>query len=252
MNEVKLIKETEILGKKIKMYGSINQPLFMATDVAEWINYSKSNGKYKVSQMLKPIDIELKGIYLVATLGGIQEKYFINEDGLYDVCMLSNKEGAKELRKEIKAYLKQIRLTGAAIEQGKEQDMVNHYFSQFSDEIKLSMIKELEEKNKEFKQFYDDLLNTQGLMDMNTVAKELGIGEYGLFAYLRGKKILFYNSDNINIPFERFRKEGKFFVKKVLCRDGKYRDATLATNKGLEYIRKQMRKDGLMEVSANA
>ena len=40
---LQVIRETEILGKKIKMYGSIENPLFLAKDVAEWIDYSKSN-----------------------------------------------------------------------------------------------------------------------------------------------------------------------------------------------------------------
>ena len=40
-------RETDILGKRIKMYGSIELPFFRAKDVAEWIDYSKSNGKYR-------------------------------------------------------------------------------------------------------------------------------------------------------------------------------------------------------------
>ncbi len=36
MSEVlTVIQETKILGKKIKLYGSIESPLFMATDVSE-------------------------------------------------------------------------------------------------------------------------------------------------------------------------------------------------------------------------
>jgi phage antirepressor YoqD-like protein len=247
MKELQLIKETEILGKTIKMYGTIENPLFLAKDVAVWI--SERDG----FTVARKVSIEEKVIHTICVSGQDRETLFITEEGLYEVCMLSRKPESKKFKSEIKKYLKQIRLTGAAIEQGREQDVVNQYFGQFSDDIKLLMVKELEKKNKEYKQFYDDLLNTQGLMDMNTVAKELNIGEHKLFAYLRSKKILFYNSDNINIPFERFRKEGKFFVKKVLCRDGKYRDATLASNKGLEYIRKQLRKDNYYkEVSANA
>lgn len=34
-NVLEVIQETEILGKKIKMYGSIENPCFMATDVAK-------------------------------------------------------------------------------------------------------------------------------------------------------------------------------------------------------------------------
>ena len=109
-NEVlELVDEVEILGHKIKMYGSIENPLFLAKDVAEWIDYSKSNGKYKVSQMVKTVDDDEKGIYNVATLGGNQESIFLTEDGLYEVCMQSRKSIAKQMKKEIKKYLKSIR-----------------------------------------------------------------------------------------------------------------------------------------------
>lgn len=87
-------------------------------------------------------------------------------------------------------------------------------------------------------------MNTEGLMQINTVAKELGIGEYHLFEYLRKKKIFFYDKDRVNVPYERFRLEGKFTVRETPCHDGKIRSVTYATKKGLEYIRKQLRKDG--------
>ena len=43
---------------------------------------------------------------------------------------------------------------------------------------------------------------------------------------------------------KRFRKEGKFAVKETPCHDGQIRSVTYATKKGLEYIRKLLRKDG--------
>ena len=151
---------------------------------------------------------------------------------------------AKQMKKEIKQYLKSIRLTGAAIPVGQEQKMVSYYFSSLSQNTQGIIVNELIEKNKELQQFYDDLMNTEGLMQINTVAKELGIGEYHLFAYLRRKKIFFYDKDKVNVPYERFRKEGKFAVKETPCHDGKMRSVTYATKKGLEYIRKLLRKDG--------
>lgn len=243
-NVLTVIQETEILGKKIQMYGNIENPLFRATDVADWIDYSKSNGKYKVSQMVNTVDDDEKGIYNVDTLGGIQALTFLTEDGLYEVCMQSRKPIAKQMKKEIKKYLKSIRLTGAAIPSGNEQKMVSYYFSSLSPETQGVIVNELIEKNKELQQFYDDLMNTEGLMSMNTCAKELGIGEYTLFAYLRMKKIFFYDKDMVNIPYERFRKEGKFSVKETSCHDGRIRSVTYATKKGLDYIRRQLRKDG--------
>lgn len=240
-----------ILGKNIQMYNSIEAPLFLAKDVAEWIDYSKSNGKYKVSQMVKTVDEDEKGIYHVATLGGVQEATFLTEDGLYEVCMQSRKPIAKEMKKEIKQYLKSIRLTGAAIPQGREQEMVNYYFSGLSSELQGQIVNELIEKNKELQQFYDDLMNTQGYMSINTCAKELGIGEYKLFAFLRKKKVFFYDKDMVNVPYQRFMNEGKFVVKETPCHDGEMRSVTYATKKGLDYMRKLLRKNGYYDTLAS-
>ena len=158
--------------------------------------------------------------------------------------MLSRKKIAKPLKKAIKAYLKSIRKTGAAIQPGREEEMVQKYFPSFSKEAQAIMVNDLIKQNRELKEFYDTLMSTEGLIDINTMAKELGIGEYKLFAFLRDKKVFFYNKDMINIPYERFRKEGKFQVKESPCRDGNIRSTTYATKKGLEYVRKLLKKNG--------
>lgn len=242
-NVLEVVAETEILGKKIKMYKSIEDPLFMASDVAEWIEHSNAR------MMLKKIEDEEKGVNNVYTLGGVQEKWFLTEDGLYEVCMQSRKPIAKAMKKEIKAYLKSIRKTGAAIQPGREEEMVQKYFPSFSKEVQTEMVNDLIKQNKELKEFYDDLMNTEGLMSINTMAKELGIGEYKLFAFLRNKKVFFYDKDMVNIPYERFRKEGKFAVKETPCHDGNIRSVTYATKKGLDYVRKLLRKNGYYPVT---
>ena len=249
MNEVlQVIDKTKILGKDVNLYCSIEEPLFEANEVAGWL------GVQNVSQMLKQADIDEseKAIFLKYTLGGNQKTLFITEDAMYEVLMRSRKKEAKPFRKEIKKYLKSIRLTGAAIPEGREQEMVNYYFSSLSSDLQGQIVNELIEKNKELQQFYDDLMNTEGLMQINTVAKELGIGEYHLFAYLRGKKVFFYDKDKVNVPYERFRKEGKFVVKETPCHDGNIRSVTYATKKGLEYIRKILRKDGYYNAEVTA
>lgn len=245
-NVLTVIQETEILGKKIQMYRSIENPLFLAKDVAEWIDYSVSN----VSKMLKSVDCDEKTTRKFCTNGSNYqtEAWFLTEDGLYECCMQSKKPIAKQMKKEIKKYLKSIRFTGAAIPSGNEQKMVSYYFSSLSSETQGVIVNELIEKNKELQQFYDDLMNTEGLMSVNTCAKELSIGEYTLFAYLRGKRVFFYDKDMVNIPYERFRKEGKFAVKETPCHDGQIRSVTYVTKKGLEYIRKLLRKDGYYDV----
>lgn len=232
-----VIQETEILGKKIVMYGNIETPYFVASDVAEWL------GERDGYTVARKVSDEEKDTQIVCTLGGNQKTTVLTEDGLYEACMLSRKKIAKPLKTEIKQYLKSIRLTGAAIPIGDEQKMVNYYFSSLSPDLQGQIVTELMEKNKELQQFYDDLMNTEGLYHMNTVAKELQIGRNTLFAYLRGKDIMFYQ-DNANVPYQRFMNQGLFRVIESPCADGKYRPTTYATKKGLEYIRKLLRKDG--------
>lgn len=41
MNELKVLNEQEVLGKQFRVYGKAEKPLFLAKDVAEWIEYSK-------------------------------------------------------------------------------------------------------------------------------------------------------------------------------------------------------------------
>ena len=232
-----VIQETVILGKKIVMYGSIENPYFVASDVAEWL------GERDGYTVARKVSDEEKDTQIVCTHGGNQKTTVLTEDGLYEACMLSRKEIAKPLKKEIKKYLKSIRLTGAAIPIGDEKKMVSHYFSSLSQDLQGQIVNELIEKNKELQQFYDDLINTEGLYHMNTTAKELRIGRNTLFAYLRGKSIMFYQ-DGVNIPYQRFMNQGLFRVIESPCADGKYRPTTYATKKGLEYIRKLLRKDG--------
>ena len=237
-NEVlQVVTEKEILGKQIKMYGSIENPYFVASDVAEWL------GERDGYTVARKVDDEEKDTQIVCTLGGNQKTTVLTEDGLYEACMLSRKKIARPLKSEIKKYLKSIRLTGAAIPVGDEQKMVNYYFSSLSSDLQGKIVNELMEKNKELQQFYDDLMNTEGLYHMNTVAKELKIGRNTLFAYLRGKDIMFYQ-DNANVPYQRFMNQGLFKVVESPCADGKYRPTTYATKKGLDYIRKLLHKDG--------
>lgn len=119
-NELTVINEQEVLGKQFKIYGTFEDPLFLAKDVAEWIDYSfanKEKGTRKVSQMLATVDEDEKvlGVYNVVTQGkhgGLrenQERWFLTEDGLYEVLMQSRKPIAKQFKKEVKRILKGLR-----------------------------------------------------------------------------------------------------------------------------------------------
>lgn len=109
--ELKIINEQEVLGKDFKIYGSIDEPLFLAKDVADWIEYDKSS----INKMLNKVDEDEKVRNIVPTLGGAQEMWLLTENGLYEVLMQSRKPIAKTFKKEVKKILKQIRKTGGYI-----------------------------------------------------------------------------------------------------------------------------------------
>ena len=88
----------EVLNKEFTIYGSIDDPLFLAKDVAEWIDYSKtSQGYYNVSKMLMTVDDEEKLTITNGNSGG--SKAFLTEDGLYEVLMQSRKPVAKAVKR---------------------------------------------------------------------------------------------------------------------------------------------------------
>ena len=100
MNSLKVIEERQVLGKEFRIYGTVDDPLFLAKDVAEWINYSKSN----VSKLVDVVDENEKVRNIITTPGGAQESWFLTEDGLYEVLMQSRKPIAKAFKKEVKKF----------------------------------------------------------------------------------------------------------------------------------------------------
>ena len=105
MNEIKIINQREVLGKGFKMYGTFDEPLFLAKHVAEWIEYDVKN----TYRLLNSVDEEEKVKGSIHTLGGTQEMWFLTEDGLYEVLMQSRKPIAKAFKKEVKGILKKLR-----------------------------------------------------------------------------------------------------------------------------------------------
>lgn len=230
----------------VNLYGVI---YFYGIDIAKALGYS--NASKAVTTHCKRIItkvLETSNSQNGKTVKG--KVSLISKSDIYRLIVKSKLESADQFESWIfDEILPRIESTGAYIEEGREEEMVQKYFPSFSKEIQTEMVNDLIKQNKELKEFYDDLMNTEGLMSINTMAKELGIGEYKLFAFLRNKKVFFYDKDMVNVPYERFRKEGKFAVKETPCHDGNIRSVTYATKKGLDYVRKLLRKNGYYSVT---
>lgn len=200
-NSVSVIYEQMVLGKDFKVYGTEENPLFLAKDVAEWIENSNA------SQMVRSVDDDekLKAITPIYNVyNGIyenQECLFLTEDGIYEVLMQSRKPIAKAFKKEVKVILKQIRKTGGVVVENREAEFIEKYFPSFSEDIKKGMVLDLQKQNLEYKQqlemqkpkveYYDEVLDDQHLLTPTAIAKDLGMSAHLLNNFLNEKRIIF-------------------------------------------------------------
>ncbi len=103
MNNINIIDEREVLGFDFKVYGDVDNPLFLAKDVANWIEHNKP------SEMILNVDNDEKLKAIISHSGQSREMWFLTEDGLYEVLMQSRKPIAKEFKKKVKEILKELR-----------------------------------------------------------------------------------------------------------------------------------------------
>lgn len=202
MKKVERLGVTNVLEKEIVFYGSWEEPLFLGKDVAEWIehtNPSKLISNVNNDEKILAI-CELTNSYSTSsTARDTQQMIFITEDGLYETLMQSRKPIAKQLRKQIKSYLKQIRKTGGTIEEGREEEFIDKYFPSFSDEVKLSMVQDLLKTNKENKpkvDYYNDTLKPSNLKTTTDVAKDMGMSAQKLNKLLHEKEVIYPKKAN--------------------------------------------------------
>lgn len=105
MNELKTFMYHSVKVRTIELNG---EPWFVLKDVCEVLGISK----YR--DVTARLDADERATARLDTLGGVQEMTVINESGLYNVILRSDKPEAKPFRKWITAeVLPSIRKTGS-------------------------------------------------------------------------------------------------------------------------------------------
>lgn len=248
-NEIQVFEKREVLGQMVCMFGNVETPLFLAKDVAEWIDYNKdSKGQYNVSQMLEMADDDekvkiysvLPNVYkehkpTVAT--GVANRMFLTEDGLYEVMMQSRLPKAKDFKKEIKLILKQIRKTGGYIPVKQDDDDMS-IMTRAMEIMQRTVAQkdELLSLQQPKVDGYDRLMESHNNVDFKDYVKtaKLKVGRNIFMSVLRDEKILMEN----NTPYQNYVKQGYFKV--VLAeKNGHSYAKTLVTKKGIDWLNKK-------------
>ena len=104
--ELQVLDKRTILSGEFTIYGTPDDPLFVARDVADWIGHSNP------TEMVRNLDEWEKLNSTILSGGQRREVTMLTEDGLYEVLFQSRKPIAKAFKKQVKAALRDIRKHG--------------------------------------------------------------------------------------------------------------------------------------------
>ena len=113
-----ILRTINAQGHELNIYGTTEEPLFLAVEVAKMIDYSVGN----TGQMLNTVDEEEKLTLTIQGAGQRRQMWFLTEDGLYEVLMQSRKPIARRFKRAVKDILKDLRLSCKA----DFEDWLNH------------------------------------------------------------------------------------------------------------------------------
>ena len=88
-----IIHQANVLGHEFPIYGTAENPLFLAKDVANLIEHSDA------SKMMQTVDDDEKLMRTMFGSGQNRNYWFLTEYGLYEVLMQSRKPIAKQFKK---------------------------------------------------------------------------------------------------------------------------------------------------------
>ena len=193
MQGLEVLDNRNILGLNVTTYGDLENPLFLAKDVADWIEHSS------VTMMLKTIDDEEKiKVSPKQSLGQLtsnNEYWFLTEDGLYEVLMQSRKPIAKAFKKQVKKLLKELRLN-------------NNPLANLSTEMKAILV--LDKKQQETIEKVDYIFDVMTIdyeqqLNLFQMAREKAVEILG------GKHTTSYKKSSRKVFQELWRDYKKFF-----------------------------------------
>ena len=230
MNELKVLNEQEVLGKRFRVYGTPEEPLFMAKDVAEWIEHSKP------SVMIESVDddekVKVNNVYLENRTGG-NGTWFLTENGLYEVLMLSRKPIAKQFKKEVKEILKSIRKHGIYATDNVIDDILNN--PDFGIEL-LTKLKEERKARVEAERTNAILMHVNKTYTITEIAKELGLKSAKQLNRTLADKGIQYQINGTWVMFSKYSDCGYEEIKQEVLDTGKVIYHRRITQLGREFI----------------
>lgn len=215
MNEIQVLQRTTLLGKELTVYGNAENPLFLAKDVAEWIEYDISS----LNKLVNTVDEDERLVGTLFRSGQNRQVWMLTESGLYEVLMQSRKPIAKQFKKGVKAILKEIRTKGGymAVKSDDTPEeimakailLANSTIERQKERISVLETEKnlVEEQNRLMAPkaaYFDNVLQSEGLITTNIIANELGMSAKKLYKILKDLGVL-YNQNGVYMLYAKYR-----------------------------------------------
>lgn len=273
-NEVTMqVFNNETFGNvRVKMIN--DEPWFMGRDVCKALGYVNNR-----KALMDHVDEEDKkdGVEIRDSIGRVQKGIVINESGLYSLILRSKRDSAKEFKRWITSeILPIIRKTGGYV--NNDEMFINIYLPNADEQTKimfkssLTAIRELNGKidtlNGEIKkldgqvselgnkvevmtpkaEYYDDVLQSEGLVSITTIAKDYGKSALWMNNFLHQHKVQF-KQNNTWVLYAKH--SGKGYTKSKTYyneKTGRSKVTMYWTQKGREAIDRMMKYYGYERV----
>lgn len=196
---VKVINKSTLLGREIDVYGSIEEPLFKAKDVAEWIEHSNPSKMVSDAEL---DETEYTTVFL-STLTNSYSALMLTEEGLYEVLMQSRKPIAKQFKKGVKEILKKIRKTGSYSSQ-VPQTFAQALMLAAKQQEKIEQQQRLLAEQAPKAEYFDNLVDRNLLTNFRDTAKQLGLKQNQFIALLLNDKYIYRDKKGKIKPYAQY------------------------------------------------
>ena len=251
MNDLVLFRKENFNGVECDLWKDENGEVWMTREqIGKSLEYGNPSDAIKNihlrnKERLDKFSVQVK---LSGTDGKQYNTYLYSAKGVYEVCRFSKQPKANDFYDWVYDLLEGIRLGNIELKFTIPKTL--------SEALQLAsdLSKQLEEQKPKV-EMYDELMNSDSLMNFKQVADTLGCGRNTLMKVLREEKILSDGNFNKNHPYSQYIKADLFKVKITPMRTSNGLESictTLCTVKALKFIKKVLdkKKSSLLEQQA--
>ena len=259
--ELTILTERIILGQEFRIYGTVENPLFLVADIARAIDHSNPSRLTNIVDEQNKLLLTLTSVHGQNSQGGLRENkecWFVTEAGLYKILMRSDKPKAQPFQDKVCEILKEIRQTGGYIhtEPDDDDDMIIAralIAAQRKIELRDKQLAAIQEENRKQQEqleeqapkveLADERLAMNGCISITDANKTFGLGQGKLMQWARNKGFI----DKRNYIKEVNQAGRKYFK---VYQTGEYRNIGI-TEEGMKLIKENKKEINSVKLHRN-